>query len=176
MIIRDYNKRNKDKENRYKWVSNLLASHKDALKAHYEISVMEDYFDIAYANTLRNVNILMSTDSGFRRDIRNAAELFILKKHEQPSEILVSLSEKYILEEIAVNIRIRIKETMEEEYYLGKYHTPILKLYGNLYSANASDLFGCEALRVSDYKFYELDTTKSGTWSEVSYNYSNQTT
>lgn len=166
-VIRDYRERNTDLINRQRWISNFLESYPGALSATVKIVGMEHYFDAAYANVFRNINILHSVDDRFKSDVREAASLFLRRSNKKNNNIALSLSEQYILEEIALNIRIRVKEMVEAEYYLGKYHLPMLKVYKNCYSASPVDLLGGEIQQELAYKFYSLSDLNATSWVAV---------
>ncbi len=166
-VIRDYRERNNDLMNRQRWISNFLDSYPDVLDAKIKIVGMEHYFDASYANVFRNINILYSVDEHFKNDIRSAANVYLCKRKNLGKTIALSLSEQYILEEIALNIRIRVKEMIEEEYYLGKYHFPMLKVYKNCYSATPEDLLGGEISHGMSYKFFSLSDPNAESWISV---------
>jgi|GEM_PF-5599539 len=166
-IIRDYNERNTDFVNRQRWITKFLEAYPDVLKASPKIFGMEHYFDALYANTFRNINILRYVDDQFDRDVSRAARLFISKPNRRTNKVAISLSEQYILEEIALNIRIRVKEMLEEEYYLGSFHLPMLKIYANCYSADVRDLLGGEVQQQLDFKFYSMKNRPKGSWIQI---------
>lgn len=167
-IIRDYSDRNKDLVNRQRWIAKFLDTYPDTISASVKVVGMDHYFDGAYANTFRNVNILFSVDMGFRNDVISAAQRFLENSNrKRKSHLAASLSEQYILEEIALNIRIRVKELVEEEYYLGDYHKPMLKVYRNCYSANPLDLLGGEVQQERNYRFFSLGGDSKRNWMEV---------
>lgn len=165
-VIRDYTERNNDFINRQRWISNFLETYPETMRASVKIVGMDHFFDAAYANTFRNINILNSVDSEFRNDVKDAAQRFLSSSNKKKGKISQSLSEQYILEEIALNIRIRVKELIEEEYYLGKYHLPMLKIYKNCYTASPHDLLGGEILKTLDYKFFSLRSLESKSWTQ----------
>jgi len=166
-VIRDYKDRNRDLINRQRWISNFLEASPDILSASPKIVGMEQYFDSLYAHTFRNVNILRSIDPNFREDVTEAAKLFISKSTRAASKVSLSLSEQYILEEIALNIRLRVKEGLEEEYYLGNYHSPVLKVYANQYSASVQDLLGGEVQHRMEFSFYSMTSITDAHWTRV---------
>lgn len=166
-VIRDYSERNKDLINRQRWLTNFLETYPDTIQASVKIVGMDHYFDASYANAFRNVNILNSVDDDFKKDVKEAAQRFLSSSNKKKNKIALSLSEQYILEEIALNVRIRVKEIVEEEYYLGRYHLPMLKVYNNCYSANPHDLLGGEIQKNLDYRFYSLNNPESESWSLV---------
>jgi len=166
-IIRDYNKRNKDLEYRHKWLEKLLESSHNLTIPSYEIFGMEHYFDAAYANVFRNINILKSVDKRFSRDITNAANLFFSTGNKVKNDVALKLSEQYILEEIALNIRIRVIENIHEEYYFGSYPLPMIKIYTNSYLANAKELTGNDVLTNTPFKFFSIKDLKSYKWEQV---------
>lgn len=166
-VIRDYNERNRELENRHRWLEKILESSTNLLMASHEIVGMEHYFDGLYANTFRNINILHSIDEKFSRDINKAALLFLSKGNMRSNKIAIKLSEQYILEEIALNIRIRVKENLDEEYYLGLYHVPMLRIYANCYSASVQDLLGKAIPHKTDFKFYSIKDLDNCSWEQV---------
>ncbi|WP_046006414.1 hypothetical protein [Pseudoalteromonas rubra] len=159
-VIRDYNDRNNDFVNRQRWISNFLESYPNILSASTKIIGMEHCFDALYANTFRNINILRSVDEEFSRDVSDAAQLFLGNSRKKDNKAAISLSEQYILEEIALNIRLRVKELIDEEYYMGKFHLPMLKVYAGEYSASVQDLLGGEIQHQMQFKFYSLENSE----------------
>lgn len=166
-VIRDYKDRNRDLINRQRWISNFLDASPDILSASPKIVGMEQYFDSLYAHTFRNVNILRSVDSHFRQDVTEAAKLFLTNSSRVANGVSLNLSEQYILEEIALNIRLRVKEGLEEEYYLGNYHVPMLKVYANSYSASVQDLLGGEVQHRMAFSFYSMANVTDAQWTRV---------
>ena len=166
-VIRDYKDRNKDLVNRQQWIANFLEASPEILSASPKIVGMEHYFDSLYAHTFRNINILRSVDSEFRKDVTEAAKLFLGNAPQVTKGVAIDLSEQYILEEIALNIRLRVKEELEEEYYLGTYHLPMLKVYANCYSASVFDLLGGEVQHSMKFQFYAMMNVSHGTWVQV---------
>lgn len=166
-VIRDYKDRNKDLINRQRWIANFLEASPDILSASPKIVGMEQYFDPLYAHTFRNINILRSVDAQFRQDVTDAASLFLGSSSRAANSVSLNLSEQYILEEIALNIRLRVKEGLEEEYYLGNYHIPMLKVYANCYSASVFDLLGGEVQHPTKFLFYSMLNVANGSWVQV---------
>ena len=91
----------------------------------------------------RSVRILYTLDSKFREDVLHYAERYADKLPDSAFyEERKNLSAEYILEEIAINIRLRVGHCIAQEFYLGKTFPLFLNIYGGKYLKNHLSLFG----------------------------------
>jgi hypothetical protein len=166
-IIRDYQTRNEGFINRQNWLANFLGEYPEILSAKHRIVGMESCFDALYAHTFRNVSLLYLTDSHFASDVHSSAASHFRANKKLSSSIAVKLSEQYILEEIALNIRLRVHDNIQEEYYMGGFHEPLVKLYESCYSASAWELYGGAKDKECNFMFFNFIPDLSSQWEVV---------
>ena len=85
-----------------------------------------------YHEIYRNIYISYITIDNFKNDIINTAREHI-ENNNNPSKNSLDLSIAYVLEEIAINLRIRVVENVYDEYYMGKLPKPLIDLYSGKY-------------------------------------------
>jgi hypothetical protein len=129
---------------------------------------MDDVCDGHCFIVLRNLNILFDINEAFRTDICNEVYKHLAKRESYGDfDRSVRLSTHYLLEEIAANIRLRVVENIQNEYYLGEQIAVLPQLYAGQYGANVYDLAGI-AQRAVCFAFYEWKEEEgSGTWVSV---------
>lgn len=91
---------------------------------------------------IRNLFLLYSVDQVFRADILSAVNEYQKRSSDIAfdSKLSCELSIAYILEEIAINIRVRLLRRLEIEYYPGKCIPPLVDLYKGKYSASVYEI------------------------------------
>jgi tRNA-dependent cyclodipeptide synthase len=103
----------------------------------------------------RSVRILYAVDESFRNDVVAFAQKFADRDTDTRNfDQRINLSVLYILEEIALNIRLRIKLNIEDEYYLGHTFSLFRNIYGKKYLKDHNDLFGGKLNSCIDFKFH----------------------
>jgi tRNA-dependent cyclodipeptide synthase len=151
---------------RKRWL-NRVREHAGAKATHVKWNILsvEDISDSRAFAILRRVNILLGIDQHFRADIRGAA-LDYAARHQQFPETAALLSEKYIIEEIALSVRLRVISEIFDEYYIGTSLKPIVHIYQNKYLASPWELAGLEARPDMKFRFFDASAT-AGLWEEV---------
>jgi len=127
---------------------------------------MDDVCDNHAFVILRNINILYDINSSFRHDVLNQAYIELNKRKSYADfEMSSRLSVHYLLEEIAVNVRIRVIEGIENEYYMGDQLMILPKLYAGLYGIKIFDLAGVANEGKSfNFFYWAEDDDGSGSW------------
>jgi hypothetical protein len=116
--------------------------------------------------------ILYDLDHKFRDDVDEWAKSFVDNRY---NDIFLSvrrdicrMSVRYILEEAALSIRIRVLRKIADEYYIGKTIDPILGIYSGRYLKNAWELAGVP-VQDTNFSFFEYapDDLRTARWRRV---------
>jgi hypothetical protein len=126
---------------------------------------VEDISDgIAFA-IQRRVNILALVDQRLREDILTAATSYASKKGF-PEPTASAISERYIIEEMALSVRIKVVEGIYDEFYMGTQLQAVVKLYRNEYQASPWELAGIPERSSVKFRFFD-SVTDTGAWNEI---------
>ena len=120
------------------------------------ISVLiEDFEDRICYRIFRNVMLAFYAVPAFADDVTATATKHANSRDDlYGHDLKVRLSIGYILEEIALSLRIHLVDGVGAEFYMGSHSVPVLKLYAGQYEFRASDLVeGAADVRVA---FYEM--------------------
>jgi hypothetical protein len=102
---------------------------------------MDDVCDAPCFSILRNINILYDINDEFRSDINDEVYSYLEKRKSYIDfQRSARLGVHYVLEEIAVNLRVRVSAEIENEYYIGEQLAVLPKLYSGSYNVKISDL------------------------------------
>ena len=130
-------------EDRTLWV-NRMATLVPAIRNCPKVRVLgiDSVTDHRCYRIMRNIFLLFSVDELFRADVLSSVDDYRNRSNNSAlnSEIGHSLSTAYILEEIAINIRIRLFRRLGAEYYPGKFIVPLIQLYKGKYSASVFEI------------------------------------
>jgi len=144
---------------RKQWLGKLKTSlPKNVRAATWTFAHISTFIDRRFYNILRNVTIAFETIPLFQNDIKTAAEQYCIRTKGEFSAIEKRLSELYIIEEIAVNIRMRVVEQIEAEYYPFKYPKPLRRIYTGDYGISVFALAGMPE-RNFEFIFYDFSST-----------------
>lgn len=144
-----------DGVNRKQWFSRLAAELQDIGQLPKQVEAME-YREIADGHlltALRRILASFSLEAEFRRDVESVALEHVRRSGKVATESRLRLSEFYVLEEIAANVRVRLPNELADEYYMGSFHEPLLRLYEGHYSFLPADLVGSDC-DTSGFTFY----------------------
>jgi hypothetical protein len=139
--LNDYRARNSESEDRFRWLEKLEQRHLRPLGIKSQILTIDDLSDVHLVTILRNVVLAYHTIPEFQRDVQEAAENFYAGHGElTPTRKQLRLSASYVLEEIGLNIRVRVLGGIEYEYYGGEYVKPLLNVYAGKYGISVEEL------------------------------------
>ena len=154
---------------RRRWLQKVKVRLGEIAQQHrWRILSVDELADSQCYAILRNVTIAFHTVDVLHQDIiEAAAEHTRQRQHVRFVDCMERLSLAYILEEIALSIRLRVIEKVEAEFYMGEYLKPVLRLYRNQYPIDVFSLAGQqeEETRFDFYDFKEVEGRISWTLS-----------
>jgi hypothetical protein len=107
---------------------------------------------------LRRILILYDLDNRFRHDVDEWAKSYVDDRYKDINrdvrQDMYRMSVRYILEEAALSIRIRVLRRILDEYYMGKTMDPILGVYWGRYLKSAWELAGVP-VQEANFSFFE---------------------
>jgi hypothetical protein len=169
-LVRTFDSDQEYLEQRRAWIERLSAMLQMPPEERlWTVIGVEEMADSSCFKIFRNVMLLYYADQRFQQDIDALALRHASSRNEKyPLERRVMLSKGYILEEIAISIRIHVLEGISDEYYLGAQVRPLLRLYGGGYGVTVEDL--AQHDRGSrQTRFFRYDEGAQGTdWQEES--------
>ena len=167
VVLAEFAERNFYFEERKKWLEKIIhESVSDTAEPEWLFWKLADITDHKFSDVFRNVLLAYQTVPEFREDVEKAAEDYCSRKSTRIStNVERRLSESYILEEIAVNVRLRIMGNIQDEYYPFGYPKPMLRIYTDDYDFNAFDLAGLKSKK-SEFRFHQWNESKE-TWELV---------
>lgn len=166
-VLKTFNERAAYFTEKTNWLTNVRNKlNNDIANSTWTFSNIATYSDERLHDILRNVFILYSTVPKFSRDVEEAARNYVTRTEKSYSSKEVELSTFYILEEIAVNLRIRVEGHIDEEYYLFNYPKPMIDVYAGCYGISPFTLVG---LRDEDeeFAFYRFVSERDSYWTRV---------
>lgn len=151
----DYRLRNRESVDKVRWLEKLDHRNLRPLGITSRVITIDDVSDLRFVRIVRNVVLAYHTIPELRRDVHLAAKEFYSSHGDNhPSPQRLRLSAAYILEEIGLNIRIRVVERIEYEYYAGHYVQPLLNLYEGKYGLSVEEIAESEPTGI-EYRFLE---------------------
>lgn len=154
---------------REKWLQTVKTKVKDEIsQLPWEVKNIFSISDNLFHNIYRNVIIAHMALDDLRFDIKITAEEHRKKYPNSSSDYDINLSIAYIIEEIAINLRLRVVERIETEYYLGKLPEPLLNLYKNKYKVDVFTLCNIEKFDMNFEFYHSPDTETFDGWISVS--------
>jgi len=156
--LNQFRTRNRELETRKAWLRNLEESfRREGDSKSWTIISSNDVSDVNYAHVHRRLLAAFSAVRSFRDEIQSTARTFLSNRFgDEVNETWCRLSEYYLIEELALNVRVRIWNDIRDEYYLGDFHSPLLRLYGGAYGFTVGDLTGKEVNGL-DFRFHHLE-------------------
>ncbi|HMF28549.1 MAG TPA: hypothetical protein VKE42_07240, partial [Candidatus Cybelea sp.] len=102
----------------------------------------------------------------FQEDVNRSARYYARSRYPQyPLEIREQLSRAYLLEEIALNVRLHIDDGIDDEYYMGEQLGILVNLYHSKYGFNAFDLANVSG-DGRKIRFFGFGGNDCASWSE----------
>jgi hypothetical protein len=161
-LIRDFRQNAHYKEERQKWVERLLrAQGIEGTGTLWEVQGIDVLADEQCFRIFRNVMLSYYALPAFRQDVNSAARAHAASRHSRfPIEAKFELSKGYILEEVALSVRLHACDSIHYEYYVGGQSQVILKLYDGRYGLSPFDLAELEP-RDQEFCFFSLDSSSN---------------
>jgi hypothetical protein len=116
---------------------------------------------------LRNLFLLYECDAAFRAGIGDWVNQYLARAAPAvtPSRLASTFSTAYVLEEIAINLRLRVLRRIESEYYPGVFPEPLVGLYRSRYSATVYDILEVRQT-AAHFRFFEYGGRATEEWRE----------
>jgi hypothetical protein len=154
---------------RMQWIARLerqVGAHSSewAVRSSYE------YMDADFWKVYQRIVTLHCLSRELREDIERSAVRHVIKQGQvRASRATKRLSEAYILEEMALSIRVRVFGRIGSEFYLGEYPRPLIRLYDASYGIDVSALAGINTGGL-EFNFFtwQRDADNQGKWRKVS--------
>ncbi|HXO29558.1 MAG TPA: hypothetical protein VOA80_19565 [Thermoanaerobaculia bacterium] len=126
-----------------------------------EVCGVDSLTDRAFFRIYRRLAILRYVDPNFGAAISKAADLYCRYQH-LASNAARELSAAYLLEEAALNLRLRVVDKIEAEFYMGgRLPKPLVNLYRGKYMASVFELTDTPPSPI-DFLFFELRSEGEG--------------
>ena len=161
-IVSRFNQESEYLSQRKRWIANLEKNNLlGGLVGEWEILSTDELSDRKCFGLYRNILLLFNIDEKFRYDILKEARNFAARfKPDYPLKEKIRLSTAYLLEEIALSIRLHVLDGIQDEYYLGELSGVIYKLYSGSYSLNVFEISDSSEQRL-ELDFYTGKDIKS---------------
>jgi len=163
-VLQDFRKKTNYFEERKIWLERLKTKINDDIPINWDIISVDDIVNDHTTFTIyRNILIAFYTDSEFANDIKHIANNYALNKNiNYDFDKAQNLSIGYLLEEIALSVKLKAINQIYDEFYIGNYAFPILKLFNEEYSFNVFDISGVgKPKNFNGFKFYIFDIEKN---------------
>ena len=166
-IIREFTTNQHYREQRSKWVQRMTSQMQSSGHSHWTLIGIDDITDPKCFNIFRNVMLAYYSIPCFRNDVDRSARWHAqqARNSHYSADRREQLSRGYILEEIALSIRIHVINEIDDEYYMRQQSPPIVNLYHGRYEFSAFDL----AEMPNDgrlIRFYYLNGSDPQGWTE----------
>jgi len=157
-IVQNFKTKNQYFKERVKWIEKVLNKEfpnisEDTFK-NWKVKNISKITDNKFFNIYRSLLILYNVDENFRNDLSIAAANHTIYESIESNELQIRLNRLYVLEEIAINLRMRVYNKLYSEYYLGKLPLVLINLYYEKYSLKINDITG-KKISGLKFKFYE---------------------
>jgi len=141
-IIREFTTNQHYREQRSKWVQRMTSQMQSSGHSHWTLIGIDDITDPKCFNIFRNVMLAYYSIPCFRNDVDRSARWHAqqARNSHYSADRREQLSRGYILEEIALSIRIHVINEIDDEYYMRQQSPPIVNLYHGRYEFSAFDL------------------------------------
>lgn len=166
-IVRKFQKEQRYLLERQTWFDRLRSKFPDDETRQWRISGLEDFMDAACFKIFRNVMLAYYSIDEFRNDLDLTARTHAaLRKPQYPWIQRVLLSKGYILEELALSIRIKLLEKIFDEFYIDPHPKPVIKLYRGDYNFSVYDLAEVEKSKARFRFYYFTESSVNPLWEE----------
>lgn len=115
-----------------------------------EVVYASEVEDRSFFDIYRRIVIAYNSVPRLRKDVVSTALAHVARKGWSRKSSVVDLSCLYVLEEIALNIRMRVSHGIPREYYYGDIALPLVGLYDGRYGLSPWEIAGFPQ---SDEKF-----------------------
>lgn len=171
IVLRDFHANQQHVEQRRRWlnkVRNRLDPNRSGSK--WTVIGIDDVSDTQCFQIFRNVMLAYYTIHEFRNSVKLAAEDYVVRRQDcYPIDIKRRLSIAYILEELAISIRIRVLFEIQDEYYDGRQAPVIMKMYEGDYPISVFDIAGKQENQSNKFLFFRPSEASGGLpWEEYS--------
>ncbi len=124
---------------RSKWITGLKTKVSADISAiKWTIINVHSVVNSEFYEIYRNVHLAYLTIDNFRKDVHEIIQEY--RATDGFSDLDFKLSAGYILEEIAISLKLHVIEKINKEYYLGSAFKLFAKLYNHSYGIDAFDL------------------------------------
>jgi hypothetical protein len=153
-------------EERERWIRRLrLRLEKESLAQNWRVVGIADFADGDCFRVFRNVIVAYDSVDAFRVAIEATARQHALERPpEYGTDRAQRLSRSYVLEEIALSVRIRVWEAIHDEFYFGRHADVVIRLYAGAYGFSVFDLAE-KPESTERFRFWEYDAGAEG-WHE----------
>jgi hypothetical protein len=128
---------------RMKWIAGLNRQMLGPHPSNWVVRSSYEYMDADFWKVYQRIVTLHCLSRVMREDIERSAMQHVTKQGQlRVSKTSRRLSEAYILEELALSVRVRVCDRIGSEFYLGEYPRPLLRLYDASYGIDVSALAG----------------------------------
>jgi hypothetical protein len=168
-IISNFKLNNNYYVERERWLQSVKSKTNNLVSnAYWNITNIFLISDNVFHDIYRNIFVSYLSLGNFRNDVIHAAKKHRKRISKQFSEYDLELSIAYIIEEIAVNLRLRVVEKIEAEYYIGSLLEPLVNLYFGKYDIDVFTLAGVSKYEM-EFKFYYVEEydSKNLIWRSV---------
>lgn len=167
-ILKSFKLKNDYYIEREKWLQTVKSKcDEKIIQPTWTIKNIFSVSDNVFHNIYRNVFIAYLAIDDFRNDIVKTAKKHRAKFSQSNTDYSLDLSIAYIIEEIALNLRMRVVDIIQDEYYLGELPIPLTNLYKGNYEVDVFTLSGIEKTN-SKFSFYHSpDTAKFVSWVKI---------
>ena len=152
-VVREFGARQEHVRQRRRWLERLRRRlDPNHCGAQWTVWGVEDIADSTCFHIFRNVMVAYYATPALQKDVISAAMSFASNRQDiYPFELRKSLSMGYLLEELALSIRVKVLGKIWDEYYDGQHSQVMMKLYAGAYPVSVFDLaFKVECL---DHRF-----------------------
>lgn len=155
-VIRNFAEKDHRFEERTRWIWRI-ARDLNICEQKWTIIGINDIADQSCFKIFRNVMLLFAADASFRDCVTSAARSHVYSmRGVDYDDRRVNLSALYILEEIALSIRLHVGENIPHEHYLGRLAEPVKRLYLGEFSTSVFALAGVAEVPDAQFNFFEL--------------------
>jgi hypothetical protein len=134
----------------------------------WKVLGVSDIADSMYSRIRRNVTIAYCTLQKIRDDVDGTALYYATQRYAgSASHPEIALSRTYVLDEIALSVRLHVVENISIEVYFGKQFDVILNLYRGVYGYSVFDLAEMVSTQC-EFEFRHLsDASLPSSWVSV---------
>ena len=153
---------------RVKWIDRLCKNMKGAHPRQWMVRSSYEFMDAAFWRVYQRILILYCMSKEMRKDVERVAIDHTRKqKLLKASAGSIRLSEAYLLEELALSVRVRVFEKIGSEFYLGQYPKPLLHLYDSRYGIDVGALAGRKTGGLEFYFFSWCQDDGKQEWTQA---------